>query len=88
MMNNIYNDSIVIDLDNTIIDTALRKQKILKDAFDIEYLYPFGWEELEGIHSRTDYDLGKHSEYCGKEINYLDPQTNERYIPYVIETSA
>jgi glycyl-tRNA synthetase len=59
-----------------------------KKAFDIEYLYPFGWEELEGIHSRTDYDLGKHSEYCGKEINYLDPQTNERYIPYVIETSA
>ncbi len=59
-----------------------------KDAYDIEYLYPFGWEELEGIHSRTDYDLGKHSEFCGKEINYLDPQTNERYIPYVIETSA
>ncbi|MCP4125301.1 MAG: glycine--tRNA ligase, partial [Bacteroidetes bacterium] len=59
-----------------------------KDAFDIEYKYPFGWEELEGIHSRTDYDLGKHSEFCGKEINYLDPVTNERYIPYVIETSA
>ncbi|MBN2658811.1 MAG: glycine--tRNA ligase [Spirochaetales bacterium] len=59
-----------------------------KDAFDIEYEYPFGWEELEGIHSRTDFDLGRHSEYCGKEINYLDPQTNERYIPYVIETSA
>jgi len=59
-----------------------------KDAYDIEYMYPFGWEELEGIHSRTDYDLGKHGEFCGKEINYLDPQTNERYIPYVIETSA
>jgi len=59
-----------------------------KDAYDIEYQYPFGWEELEGIHSRTDFDLGRHSEYCGKEINYLDPQTNERYIPYVIETSA
>lgn len=59
-----------------------------KDAYDIEYEYPFGWEELEGIHSRTDFDLGRHSEYCGKEINYLDPQTNERYIPYVIETSA
>ena len=59
-----------------------------KDAYDIEYMYPFGWEELEGIHSRTDFDLGKHGEFSGKEINYLDPQTNERYVPYVIETSA
>lgn len=59
-----------------------------KDAFDIEYQYPFGWEEQEGIHSRTDFDLGRHGEYCGKEINYLDPQDNSRYVPYVIETSA
>ena len=59
-----------------------------KDAFDIEYQYPFGWEEQEGIHSRSDFDLGRHGEFCGKEINYLDPQTNERYVPYVIETSA
>ena len=59
-----------------------------KDAFDIEYKFPFGWEELEGIHSRTDYDLSQHSKFCGKEINYLDPETNEWYIPYVIETSA
>jgi glycyl-tRNA synthetase len=59
-----------------------------KVAFDIEYQYPFGWEELEGIHSRTDFDLRRHGEYSGKEINYLDPESNERYIPYVIETSA
>ncbi|MBN2616739.1 MAG: glycine--tRNA ligase, partial [Spirochaetales bacterium] len=59
-----------------------------KDAFDIEYKFPFGWEELEGIHSRTDYDLSQHSKFCGKEINYMDPETNEWYIPYVIETSA
>ncbi len=59
-----------------------------KDAYDVEYKYPFGWEEQEGIHNRTDFDLGRHGEYCGKEINYLDPQTNERYVPYVIETSA
>ena len=59
-----------------------------KDAYDVEYQYPFGWEEQEGIHNRTDFDLGRHGEYCGKEINYLDPQTNERYVPYVIETSA
>ncbi|MGL4524939.1 MAG: glycine--tRNA ligase [Spirochaetia bacterium] len=58
------------------------------DAYDIEYCYPFGWQELEGIHDRTDFDLKRHSEYCGKPINYLDPQTNERYTPYVIETSA
>ena len=58
------------------------------DAYDIEYQYPFGWQELEGVHDRTDFDLRRHGEYCGKEINYLDPETNERYIPYVIETSA
>jgi len=59
-----------------------------KDAYDIEYKYPFGWEEQEGIHSRTDFDLGRHGEFCGKEINYLDPQDNSRYVPYVVETSA
>ncbi len=59
-----------------------------KDAYDVEYQYPFGWEEQEGIHSRTDFDLSRHGEFCGKEINYLDPQDNSRYIPYVIETSA
>ena len=59
-----------------------------KDAFDIEYKFPFGWEELEGIHSRTDFDLKRHMEFSGKKINYMDPETNEWYIPYVIETSA
>jgi glycyl-tRNA synthetase len=59
-----------------------------KDAYDIEYEFPFGWKELEGIHNRTDFDLGRHSEYSGKDINYLDDQTNERYVPYIIETSA
>ncbi|MCF7954046.1 MAG: glycine--tRNA ligase [Spirochaetales bacterium] len=59
-----------------------------KQAFDIEYNFPMGWQELEGIHSRTDFDLGRHQEYSGKDLTYLDPQTNERYVPYVIETSA
>ncbi len=59
-----------------------------KDAFDIEFLFPMGWQELEGIHSRTDFDLSRHQEFSGKEQTYLDPQTNERYVPYVIETSA
>ena len=59
-----------------------------KDAYDIEFDFPFGFSELEGVHNRTDFDLGRHSEYCGKEINYLEEETKERYIPYVIETSA
>ncbi|NMA22401.1 MAG: glycine--tRNA ligase [Spirochaetales bacterium] len=59
-----------------------------KEAFDIQYLFPMGWQELEGVHNRTDYDLTQHQEFSGKEMNYLDPTTNERYIPYVVETSA
>ncbi|RKX73611.1 MAG: glycine--tRNA ligase, partial [Spirochaetes bacterium] len=59
-----------------------------KVAFDIEYEYPFGWQELEGVHSRTDYDLRRHGEFSGKEINYLDPADNSRFVPYVIETSS
>ena len=60
-----------------------------KDAFDIQFLFPMGWQELEGIHSRTDFDLGRHNRFSGKsELTYLDPDTNERYVPYVIETSA
>jgi glycyl-tRNA synthetase len=59
-----------------------------KDAYDIEYEFPFGWNELEGVHNRTDYDLRRHGEFSGKEITYLDDQAKERFIPYVIETSA
>ncbi len=59
-----------------------------KVAYDVEYLFPFGWNELEGVHNRTDYDLSRHSEYSGKDLSYLDDQRNERYLPYIIETSA
>ncbi|MBI9109220.1 MAG: glycine--tRNA ligase [Spirochaetales bacterium] len=59
-----------------------------KDAYDIEFEFPFGFSELEGVHNRTDFDLGRHSEFTGKEINYLEEETKERYIPYVVETSA
>ena len=59
-----------------------------KDAYDIEFLFPMGWQELEGVHNRTDFDLGRHQEYSGKDQTYLEEQTKERYIPYVIETSA
>jgi glycyl-tRNA synthetase len=59
-----------------------------KDAFDIEFNFPMGWQELEGIHSRTDFDLSRHAEYSRKDLSYLDDESKERYLPYVIETSA
>jgi glycyl-tRNA synthetase len=59
-----------------------------KEAFDIQYEFPFGWQELEGIHNRTDYDLKRHAEFSKKDMSYLDDLTKERYLPYIIETSA
>ncbi len=56
-------------------------------ACDIEFEFPIGFKELEGIHSRTDFDLGAHQQYSGKKIQYFDPELNESYVPYVIETS-
>ncbi|MGV6844583.1 MAG: glycine--tRNA ligase [Lutibacter sp.] len=56
-------------------------------AADIEFKFPFGFKELEGIHSRTDFDLSSHEKYSGKKIQYFDPELNESYTPYVIETS-
>lgn len=59
-----------------------------KVAFDIEFQFPFGWGEIEGIHSRTDFDLSRHEEYSGKSMKYFDDQTKEKFAPFVIETSA
>ena len=59
-----------------------------KEAWDIEYNFPFGWSEIEGIHNRTDFDLARHEEYSGKNLKYFDQVANERYLPYIIETSA
>ena len=56
-------------------------------ATDIEYNFPFGFKEVEGIHSRTDFDLGNHQKFSGKKIQYFDPETGESYVPYVVETS-
>ncbi len=56
-------------------------------AVDIEYEFPFGFKEVEGIHSRTDFDLGQHQESTGKKIQYFDSERNESYVPYVVETS-
>ena len=57
-------------------------------ATDIEFKFPFGFKELEGIHSRTDFDLSKHEEFSGKKLKFFDPEKNENYTPYVVETSV
>lgn len=58
-----------------------------KAACDIEYLFSFGWGEINGTHNRTDFDLKKHQEYSGKSMEYFDSEANEKYIPYVIEST-
>jgi glycyl-tRNA synthetase len=82
-------------------DLGIRKEKLrfhahgpgelahyAKAAFDIQYLFPFGWSELEGVHNRTDFDLGRHQQYSGKNLQYFDEETKERYIPYIVETAV
>jgi len=59
-----------------------------KEAWDIEYKFPFGWSEIEGIHNRTDFDLSRHQEFSGKNLAYFDQPNNERFLPFIIETSA
>lgn len=58
-----------------------------KAACDIEFLFPFGWGEINGTHNRTDFDLKRHQEYSGTKQEYLDPETNEKFIPYIIEST-
>ncbi len=83
------------------LDNGIRKAKLrfhehgpkdlahyARAAFDIEYEFPFGWQELEGIHNRTDFDLTRHQEYSGKKLEYFDEVNKERYVPYIVETSA
>ncbi|MBP6975880.1 MAG: glycine--tRNA ligase, partial [Candidatus Moranbacteria bacterium] len=59
-----------------------------KAAWDIEYRFPFGFKELEGIHNRSDYDLTQHTKFSGTDLSYRDPQTNEKYVPWIVETSV
>ncbi|MAT40641.1 MAG: glycine--tRNA ligase [Ectothiorhodospiraceae bacterium] len=83
------------------IDCGMKKEKLrlephpedklahyAKAAVDIEYEFPFGWGEIEGIHNRTDFDLKRHEEYSGKSMEYYETETEEKFVPYVIETSA
>ena len=58
-----------------------------KAACDIEFLFPFGWGEINGTHNRTDFDLKRHQEYSGQKLDYIDPFTNERFVPYIIEST-
>lgn len=59
-----------------------------KEAYDIEYHYPFGWKELEGVHARGDYDLSQHSKFSGQDLTYTDPISKEKYMPHIIESSV
>lgn len=59
-----------------------------KKAFDIEYHAPWGWAEMEGIHWRSDYDLTQHSKFSGQDLSYLDPVTQQKYVPWIVETSG
>jgi glycyl-tRNA synthetase len=83
------------------IDLGMKKDKLhwhqhepgklahyAKNAYDIEYLFPFGWGEIEGIHNRTDFDLSRHEQFSGKSLKYFDEETKEKFTPFIIETSA
>jgi glycyl-tRNA synthetase len=59
-----------------------------KDTYEVEYLFPMGWSELEGIANRTDFDLGRHAEFSGRELEYFDEETGQHMVPYVIEPSS
>lgn len=59
-----------------------------KEATDVEYLFPFGWGEIEGIHNRTNFDLSRHEEFSGKSLKYFDEESKEKFVPFIIETSA
>jgi glycyl-tRNA synthetase len=64
------------------------KAHYAKASTDIEYLFPFGWGELEGVANRTDFDLRSHQEHSGQDLTYVDPDTNERYLPFVVEPAV
>jgi len=72
---------------NLTFHDHLKPAHYADDAVDIEYKFPFGVKEMEGIHSRTDFDLNQHQEHSGKKLQYFDPETKESYVPYVVETA-
>jgi len=82
--------SLSIKKENLIIHQHEKKELAFyaKIAYDIKYNFPFGWKEIEGIHNRTDFDLSRHSQATKKDLSYFDEATKEKFIPYIIETSA
>ena len=84
---------------NYLLDLGVRREKLrwhtheklahyARAAWDIEYEFPYGWGELEGLHDRGDFDLSRHSEFSGKDLSFFDDQTRERYTPHIIESSS
>ena len=67
---------------------AKERPHYARQALDLEYKFPFGWKEIEGIHNRGDWDLSNHSKYSGKDLRYYDEETKEKYFPYIVETSG
>ena len=82
-----WHKNLGIDESNYRFHDHLNLAHYANAACDIEFNFPMGFKELEGIHSRTDFDLGAHEEFSGKKLRFFDPQDNENYVPYVIETS-
>ena len=84
---NFYKD-LGVNVDNLRFHDHEKLAHYAKEACDIEYKFPFGWGEINGTHNRTDFDLKRHMEYSGISQEYLDPETNEKYVPYVIESTC
>ena len=87
---NFYVDKLAIDKSNLQFHQHGESElaHYAKDAYDIQYKFPFGWGEIEGIHNRTDFDLTQHEELSGKNMTYFDASENQKYHPYIIETSC
>src|SRR5690606_17556760 len=79
--------SLGIDEDKYSIHDHEKLAHYADAACDIEFKFPFGFKELEGIHSRTDFDLSSHEKFSGKKLQYFDHEENKNYVPYVLETS-
>lgn len=83
-----WHNSLGLGSDNYRYHDHIKLAHYANAACDIEFKFPFGFKELEGIHSRTDFDLKQHEQYSGKKLQYFDPEENKSYVPYVVETSV
>lgn len=83
-----WHQSLGFGADNYRFHDHLKLAHYANAACDIEFSFPFGFKELEGIHSRTDFDLKAHEQHSGKKLQYFDPELNQNYVPYVVETSV